>query len=207
MGPTFTRRRGKVYRYYLCVHASKNGHATCPTRSLCAGEIERTVIDQLRAVLRAPEFLAQTYREARAQAEARLAHLEQTAPEAEAALRALREEVAQAALGGNGRSQPMACRLAELQAQIQAQEQALSEVGEEVRRLEEDGFSERDVVDALCALGPIWEHLFPDEQARIVQLLVERVDVYPDRAEVRIRAEGLTSLVAELREEQGVVAA
>jgi len=27
-------------------------------------------------------------------------------------------------------------------------------------------------------------------------------DVYPDRAEVRIRAEGLTSLVAELREEQ-----
>lgn len=58
-----------------------------------------------------------------------------------------------------------------------------------------------------CALDPIWEHLFPDEQARIVQLLVEQVDVQPDRAEVRIRAGGLPSLVAELREEQGVVAA
>ncbi len=63
------------------------------------------------------------------------------------------------------------------------------------------------MVDALCALDPIWEQLFPDEQARIVQLLVKQVDVYPDRAEVRIRAEGLTSLVAELREEQEVVAA
>jgi hypothetical protein len=37
------------------------------------------------------------------------------------------------------------------------------------------------------------------EQARIVQLLVQRVDVQEDALEVRIRAEGLSSLVAELR--------
>ena len=36
---------------------------------------------------------------------------------------------------------------------------------------------------------------FPAEQARIVQLLVERVDVQEDALEVRIRAEGLASLV------------
>ncbi len=207
MGPTFTRRRAKVYRYYLCVQASKKGHASCPTRMLSAGEIERTVVDQLRAVLRAPEFLAQTYREARAQADARLVELEQAAVEARRTLQGLREKVAQAALGGDGHPEPVSVRLADLQAQIRAQEQVLSEVGEEMRRLQEDSFSERDVVDALCALDPIWEHLFPDEQARIVQLLVKQVDVYPDRAEVRIRAEGLTSLLAELREEKEVVAA
>jgi site-specific DNA recombinase len=206
MVPTFTKRRGKVYRYYLCLHASKNGHATCPVRSLPGGEIERTVIDQLRVVLRAPEFLAQTYREARVQADARLTELRETTATAEAALLSLREEVAQAALGGNGHPQPVSSRLADLQAQIQQHEHALSEAEEEMRRLEEDSFSERDVVDALGALDPIWEHLFPDEQARIVQLLVKQVDVYPDRAEVRIRAECLTSLVAELREEQEVAA-
>jgi site-specific DNA recombinase len=206
MVPTFTKRRGKVYRYYLCLHASKNGHATCPVRSLPGGEIERTVVDQLRAVLRAPEFLAQTYREARAQADARLAELGEATASTEAALRSLREQVAQAALGGNGHPDPVSERLADLQAQIQTQEQALSEAEEEMRRLREDSFPERDVVDALGALDPIWEHLFPDEQARIVQLLVKQVDVYPDRAEVRIRAEGLTSLVAELREEQEVAA-
>lgn len=35
---------------------------------------------------------------------------------------------------------------------------------------------------------------------RMVQLLVERVDVMEDAPEVRIRAEGLASLVAELRQ-------
>ena len=39
------------------------------------------------------------------------------------------------------------------------------------------------------------------EQARIVQLFVERVAVQEDALEVRIRAEGLASLVAELRQE------
>jgi site-specific DNA recombinase len=46
------------------------------------------------------------------------------------------------------------------------------------------------------------------EQARIVQLLVERVDVQTDALEVRIRAEGLASLVAELqRQDQTAKAA
>jgi hypothetical protein len=43
--------------------------------------------------------------------------------------------------------------------------------------------------------------LFPAEQARIIQLLVERVDVQEDALEVRIRAEGLASLVGELRQQ------
>lgn len=140
MGPTFSRRRGKLYRYYLCVHASKNGYDSCPVRSLSAGEIERVVINQLRRVLCSPEILAQTYRDARALAEE--------------------------------------------------------------QRIEDQAFSEQDVVDAVSTLDPIWDHLFPDEQARIVQLLVKQVDVYPGRAELRIRAEGLTSLAAELREEE-----
>ena len=47
----------------------------------------------------------------------------------------------------------------------------------------------------LTGFGFLWTELFPAEQARIVRLLVERVDVL----EVRLRAEGLASLVAELR--------
>jgi hypothetical protein len=39
------------------------------------------------------------------------------------------------------------------------------------------------------------------EQARIVQLLVERVDVQEDALEVRIRTDGLASLVGELRQQ------
>jgi len=59
MGPVFTKRRGRVYRYYLCQHASRNGHRTCPTRSLSAGEIEGVVVEQLRSLFRSPQLLAE----------------------------------------------------------------------------------------------------------------------------------------------------
>jgi hypothetical protein len=52
------------------------------------------------------------------------------------------------------------------------------------------------------------DELFPAEQARIVQVLVERVDVQEDAREVRVRAAGLASLVGELRQgrkESGVM--
>jgi DNA invertase Pin-like site-specific DNA recombinase len=58
--------------------------------------------------------------------------------------------------------------------------------------------SEVDVREALERLDPLWDELFPAEQARIVQLLVERVDVSLDGADIRLRTEGLTNLVADL---------
>ncbi|MGB6537616.1 MAG: recombinase family protein [Xanthobacteraceae bacterium] len=58
--------------------------------------------------------------------------------------------------------------------------------------------SEADVREALKRLDPLWDELFPAEQARIVQLLVDRVDVSPDGADIRLRTAGLTNLVADL---------
>ena len=59
--------------------------------------------------------------------------------------------------------------------------------------------SEEEVREALQRLDPLWDELFPAEQARIVQLLVARVDVSPNGADIRLRTEGLTNLVADLR--------
>ena len=47
-------------------------------------------------------------------------------------------------------------------------------------------------------LDPLWDELFPAEQARIVRLLVERVDVRADGVAVRLRPNGLASLVRDL---------
>ena len=58
--------------------------------------------------------------------------------------------------------------------------------------------SEAEVREALERLDPLWNELFPAEQARIVQLLVDRVAVSPDGADIRLRTEGLTKLVADL---------
>lgn len=58
---------------------------------------------------------------------------------------------------------------------------------------------EAEVRDALHRLDPLWEELFPAEQARIVQLLVERVDVGKGDISIQLRTAGLTSLAHELR--------
>lgn len=61
------------------------------------------------------------------------------------------------------------------------------------------GINEADVREPLDRLDPLWDELFPAEQAWIVQLLVERVDISTDGADIRLRTEGLTNLVTELR--------
>jgi len=66
-------------------------------------------------------------------------------------------------------------------------------------RQEDESITEAEVREALLTLDPLWDELFPAEQARIVQLLVERIDLAPDGASIRIRTEGLESLVTELR--------
>ena len=60
--------------------------------------------------------------------------------------------------------------------------------------------SEAEVREALERLDPLWDELFPAEQARIVQLLVERVEVQLDGLNMRLRTAGLTKLVDDLHE-------
>lgn len=66
-------------------------------------------------------------------------------------------------------------------------------------RKTDKGITERDVRGALLEFEPIWNELFPAEQARIIELLVERIDLQPDCIDLHLRVEGLTSLCNELR--------
>jgi site-specific DNA recombinase len=73
---------------------------------------------------------------------------------------------------------------------------------------EDTEVEEGDVIEALGALEPVWDELYPAEQARILRLLIERIDVAPDGISVTLHAAGIRSLVAELageRAAEGVV--
>jgi site-specific DNA recombinase len=130
MSPTHTRKRGRLYRYYISQSVMKRGTEACPVRQVPAAEIERIVIDQIRSLLQTPEVIVQTWRAA---------------------------------------------------------------------RNTDKALAESDVRGALLEFEPLWNELFPAEQARIVELLVERVDLQPDGVDLRLRVEGLTSLCSELR--------
>jgi hypothetical protein len=67
--------------------------------------------------------------------------------------------------------------------------------------------TEGEVREKLVAFEALWDELFPIEQARIVEQLVERVSMLPDRVDVILRIEGFTSLLSELDGAQELEAA
>jgi len=66
-------------------------------------------------------------------------------------------------------------------------------------RAEDSAITEAEVREALYRFDDLWAELFPAEQARIVQLLVERVDVADDGISIHLRTDGLASLAQDLR--------
>jgi hypothetical protein len=58
--------------------------------------------------------------------------------------------------------------------------------------------TEAETLAVLERLDPLWDELFPAEQARIVRLRIERVAVSPAGADIRLRVAGLASLVRDL---------
>jgi DNA invertase Pin-like site-specific DNA recombinase len=130
LSPTHTRRRGKLYTYYVSQAVLKGTDDGGTVRRISAGEIEAAVMDQVRALLCQPEVVIGTWRAAQAEA-----------PDLTAA----------------------------------------------------------ETRVALEQLDPLWDELFPAEQARIVRSLVERVDISPAGADIRLRLDGLAGLVRDLR--------
>jgi hypothetical protein len=64
--------------------------------------------------------------------------------------------------------------------------------------------SEAAVIGHMRTIEELWQELFPIEQQRITQLLVEGVHLKPDGIEVKMKTEGLHSLIAELQDEETI---
>ncbi len=54
-------------------------------------------------------------------------------------------------------------------------------------------------MEALGNMQALWDHLFPAEQARILHLLIAQVLVSTKGVDLRLRTDGLTSLVKALQ--------
>ena len=65
-------------------------------------------------------------------------------------------------------------------------------------RAEDAVIAEASVRDALHRFNDLWDELFPAEQARVVQLLVERIDLTETGMDLRLRTDGTKGLVQDL---------
>jgi site-specific DNA recombinase len=189
MTPAHTTKGDRRYRYYTCTTAQKRGWHACPTKSIPAGEVEAFVIDQVRCIGTDPVLLHQTLAQAREQDEARVAELEteqrglardQSRWDAELRKLALR-------LGPDTADDPLIGRLADLQEKLAQVEKRAAGVREQIETIRRQRLDEEQASEALRLFDPVWESLAPREQARILQLLVERIDYDGQKGNLAIR--------------------
>lgn len=201
MSPVSTGTARKNYRYYTCGKASKTGYSNCPVRSVPAGDIEGAVLQQLRAIFKSPEIVAQTY-QATCDLEAEaLERLRSERTELEGRLASIKQTASRLLDSGAADSKTTDDIRRTNEEYIDTQRR-FQDVDNEIEGMQARLVTERDVAECLHRLGPIWDELFPLEQMRIVQLLIEQVIVHPDGMNIRIRGNGLHSLVSEVRETQ-----
>jgi site-specific DNA recombinase len=203
MTPAHTTKNGsKRYRYYTCSGAQKRGWDTCPSKSIPAGQVERFVVEQIRCIGRDAALLQETFAQASAQANTRLAELEAEQRIVErdlvrwnAELRALLEEV-----GRPNAAASATARLADLQERIRTTERRAADLGEEALAVGREQVTQHEVEAALAAFEPVWDALATREQARIVQLLVERVDYdgSNDHVSITFHPTGIKALADEI---------
>jgi site-specific DNA recombinase len=181
MGHTYSTRRdgngnGSIqYRYYVCLNAQKRGWHTCPSKSVPAAELERLVVEQIRAIGRDPTLVTATLKHARKQATEALATIEGEQRTVERELRRYERELRELAAKA-GATTVASSRLGELNDRIRSGEQRMTELRERAMTLGREIVDEREVARSLSAFDPMWETLSPKEQARVVRLLVKRVD-------------------------------
>jgi site-specific DNA recombinase len=202
MVPHHSKKGNKRYRYYTCCSAQKNGWKTCPSKSIPAGELEQYVVDQIRRIGQDPALQRATVEAARVQTTERLAELEGERRGQERDLgrwnAEVRDVVAQNGVGDGGSA--TVGRLADLQERMRNAETRIAAIRQEVEDLSRSLVSDDEVAVALSEFDAVWQALTPREQARIIHLLIQRVDYDGEAGTVAItfHPEGIKMLAGEL---------
>lgn len=175
---TFTTRKNRRHRYYICSRTHNEGATACPNTRVAAGPFELFVANQIRAIGRDDVVLAKTA--------ASLAKLTADRRQELAAEQRRLEQQLRRAEQGDEQHALVAQRL-----------DAVRNEAEAIDR----GVTPNELRAALAGFDPVWGELFPAEQERILRLLIERITYHPDggNVEIDLRPNGIDALEAEAR--------
>ncbi len=198
MGHTYTVRKNRRYRYYVCNHAVKNGRSSCNAPSVSAPAIEDFVIDQVRDFARDPQLMLDALEEAnvksirkRREIERELKILNRRLPNIHRKLRLLLDSP-------NG---DVSMRVHELNEELRMAEGRKADIVHELETFSGDLPSRDAATETFADFNQIWDTLSPTEQQRVLNLLIERIDYdgTPDNQQVSItyRENGIGNLMLQ----------
>ena len=186
-----TTKGPKRYAYYVCARRVKQGKAACEGSRVPAGDLERFVIDQVRAIGRDPAVLEAALQADRAERATERTKLAATLSD----LRAARSRHASArerlvsAVGAEDAPEGILERVRELDGLV-------AEAGARVAAAERDlaaldAQSDTEALRAaLSEFEGVWGALDPDERARVLALVLDEVVVDGATGEAELRFRG-----------------
>lgn len=196
MSHSYSKKGNRNYRYYVCNRAQKRGWHVCPSPSLPAAEIERLIVNEIKCIGRDPQIARETLEQSRQLAVANKDRLVAERAALFHELRACHSELAQLA----AMERPSDARFAANHEQIRKAEHRLSSIDTDLAMLEGRFVNFNEVSGVLVEFDSVWECLTPREQARVVELLVERAtyDSGVGNLSIRFRPAGIQELGDEL---------
>jgi len=206
---SYTKKKNKNYRYYVCETAHKNGKQACPTKNVPADEIESFVFERIKEIGSNPELIKGTvskvkdeFRKRRELLETETKRLRREISGMTTEVKRLREQLTKAE--GEKRNE-IKRRIFKIDSAVVAKEKALDEKRAAISRIDKDSVCEKDVTEALSTFEPIWDVLYPEEKARIAALIIEKViyDVPNGEIAVTFRPLGLKDMAKELKVKVG----
>ncbi len=170
MSHTYSKKGSKLYRYYVCHKAQKQGWDSCPSPSLPAAEIEDFVIDQIRRVGQDPGVIRDTLAQSRVQTQTTIERLKK---EKNALERAILEQFKKLNKAVEANDAP--AEYSEIQDQIREMEQRVSDLRDQIVTQSTLVIDEAAVRKALSDFDTVWKALSPDERAGAMQQIVEAI--------------------------------
>jgi len=202
MTHTFTTTRGQhktQYRYYRCIGAIKSGSCTCPSGSLPAAEIERVVVDEIRAIAKDKALLKQVLDESQIKIEHELKAMQTERGDLNKELNRHHRELKRLVTDPGDSTD----RIAELHDRIAEGERCLPGINARIAELEQEAISPSEACAAFESFDTLWGNLIPREQARLLQLLISSVeyDAEHESISVTFRPTSIRALVGKSTKE------
>ena len=174
MTNSHSRKGNRRYRYYLCHHAQSRGWRHCPRPTLPAEEIERFVVDEIRAIGQDPALVREVVEETQSIRDREIAELDTRR-------RLLAKEIAdhhrrEQALAANPDDPATVRGLAAIQERVTQLSRETADVCTKLAVLHAATIDQDDIVEACRLFDPVWDTLPRAEQHRLLQLLVDRVE-------------------------------
>jgi len=193
----FSKKGKRRYRYYLCHHAQSRGWRHCPRPTLPADEIERFVVQEIRAIGSDEGLVRDVVEQTRALRDRQLADFTNCE-------RLLKQELA----SYHRKAQSLAARpddpgtvtsLASVQERITQVERESAEVHAKLTALRASTLADEDIMRACRMFDPLWDTLSCREQHRILRLLIERIDfdAHEETISITFHPTGIKALKAD----------